>query len=76
MWFVRMDLDPEFAQALDREADAVVVWVPNEDGIEPRMRYPRVVEVVRRRFRPEARFGPIEVWRRVPDHSAEDQSSD
>lgn len=76
MWFVRMDLDPEFAQALDRESDAVVVWVPNEDGIEPRMRYPRVVEVVRRQFRPEARFGPIEVWRRVPDHSAEAQSSD
>ncbi|MEO6809176.1 MAG: hypothetical protein ABI353_08685 [Isosphaeraceae bacterium] len=76
MWFVRMDIDPEFAEALERENDAVVVWVPDETGIVPRMRYPRVVEVVRRRFRPEAKFGPIEVWRREPGPSVEAQSSD
>lgn len=39
MWFVRIDLDPKFADALERQTNAVMIWVPDEDGIEPGVRY-------------------------------------
>jgi hypothetical protein len=64
MWLVEIDLDAEFARALEEAPDSVVVWVSDEEGVEPRMQLPRLVETIRRLYEPEARFDNIEVWRR------------
>lgn len=64
-WSVEMDLDERFARELERSADSVVVWSPTE-GDHPRLRLPRLREVILRLYRPEARFGDFEVWRRKP----------
>lgn len=65
MWLVHIDLEPEFVQALEREADCVVVWSPGEHTLLSQLRLDRLAELIRRDFRPEARFGRIEVWRRA-----------
>mgnify|MGYP006873467682 CR=1 FL=1 len=67
MWMVREDLDARFAREL-REAgpDSVVVWVPAEADAQPRLPLKRLTRVIREEYRPEARFGPMEVWRREP----------
>lgn len=65
MWLVREDRDADFARAVAAERDAVVVWAPDEradDGME----LPGLVEAIRAHYTLEARFGEIEVWRRVP----------
>ena len=67
MWLIDLDLDVPFAEALEQSHDSVVVWSPAEIGAEPRLKLERVTSVIRRHYRPEARFGPIEVWRRSPD---------
>lgn len=63
--WVDIDLDPEFARELERSTDSVVVWESAQADVDPRMRLERVIEVVRKYYRPEARFGAIEVWRRT-----------
>jgi hypothetical protein len=68
--WVRIDLDTEFAQELLNSADAVVVWEPRQDEVDPAMRLERVIAVIREHFEPEARFGKVEVWRRRPVSSA------
>jgi hypothetical protein len=65
MWLVDVDLDAPFADALEQTPDSVVVWAPDEAGAEPRLRLDRVLAVVRREYRPAARFGRIEVWSRA-----------
>jgi len=65
MMWVAVDLDGEFAEALGSATDAVVVWEPDQARVDPRMTLPRTVAAIRRDYRPEARFGPIEVWRKV-----------
>lgn len=56
--------DAEFARRLDRAAaDAVVVWTPDEPGVEPNLRLPLLTAAVRLNYRPEARFGAFQVWR-------------
>ncbi len=65
MWMIDEDLDDVFAAALERSTDAVVVWVPDEVGVEPRMQLDRVSAAVRAHYRFESRFGRIEVWRRT-----------
>lgn len=65
MWSVNEDLDAEFAESLLQATDSVVIWAPNGMGVESRMRLPRVVGVIRRFYRPEARAGRIEIWRRT-----------
>ena len=67
MWLIDLDLDIPFAEALERTPDSVVVWSPAEIDTQPRLRLERVTSVIRRYYRPEARFGPIEVWRRSTD---------
>ena len=67
MWLIDLDLDIPFAEALERTPDSVVVWSPAEIDTQPRLKLERVTSVIRRYYRPEARFGPIEVWRRSPD---------
>jgi hypothetical protein len=71
MWLVDLDLEPEFAAALGRESDCVVVWSPGEFAMPSQLRLDRLADVIRRDFRPEARFGRIEVWRRARTISLE-----
>ncbi len=65
MWLVDIDLEPEFAAALERATDCVVVWSPAEDKVVSQMRLERLTAVIRKHYQPEARFGKIEVWRRA-----------
>jgi hypothetical protein len=69
MMFVNMNLDAQFARALERSPDAVVVWTPRTRTADPRLKLDRVAAVIRRDFRPEARFGELEVWRRRADRA-------
>jgi hypothetical protein len=65
-WMIQDDRDADFARDLEHAGDdSVVVWVPDEKP-QPRMSLPKVVEVVRRAYQFETRFGTIEVWRRRP----------
>jgi hypothetical protein len=66
MTLVNVDVDPEFADALERAEDSVVVWLPHKIAGERRMRYEKVHAVIRKYYEPAARFGKIEVWRRKP----------
>jgi hypothetical protein len=66
MTWVDIDLDPEFAEQLERADDSVAVWVPSRNGFEPRMQYEKVRAVIRKYYEPAARFGPMEVWNRKP----------
>jgi len=75
MWIVNEDLDAEFAESLLRATDSVVIWSPNERGVEARMRLARVVGVIRRFYQPEARAGRIEVWRRTDGPSTPSSTS-
>jgi hypothetical protein len=56
-----------FAAALEGTLDSVMVWSPGEDADPPGLKLNRVTAVIRRCYRPEARFGGIEVWRRSPE---------
>jgi hypothetical protein len=64
MLVVNMDVDAEFAEALERTEDSVVVWKPHRSGNEPSMRYERVHAVIRKYYEPAAQFGQFEVWSR------------
>jgi len=66
MTWVDIDLDPEFAEALQRADDSVAVWLPDRTAYEPWMRYEKVHAVIRKYYEPAARFGEVEVWRRKP----------
>ena len=68
--WIHIDLDAEFARDLLNSTDAVVVWEPSQDDVDPAMRLERVIAAIREHFEPEARFGDIEVWRRKPVSSA------
>ncbi len=65
MLLVNIDLEPEFAESLAQADDSVVVWSPEEHGLVSQLRLDRLAAVIREHYRPEARFGHIEVWRRA-----------
>ena len=67
-WFrwVGTGLEPDYCRALASAEYAVVVWTPGEKTDFPWMQLPRLVETIREHFRPEAKFGVMEVWRRIP----------
>jgi hypothetical protein len=67
MALVDFDLDPEFAEQLKRTPNSVVVWEPDQERAESRMRLTRVVEVIREYYEPAKSFGTIEVWKRKPE---------
>jgi hypothetical protein len=67
MLFVDIDLDSEFARDLERAADSVVVWTPDESEIPSRLRLDRLNGVIKQHYRLDARFGRIEVWRRASE---------
>jgi hypothetical protein len=62
-WAVDPTIEARFAEALEETPDSVVVWTPGEVG-PVAMDLDRLAPAIRRLYRPEARFGPIEVWRR------------
>jgi hypothetical protein len=65
--WIAPDDEDRFVESLERSDSCVAVWVPKEEGIGETLRLERLEGTIRRLFRPEARFGRIEVWRRVPD---------
>jgi hypothetical protein len=65
MWVIDMDLDAQFAESLVRTPNSIAVWSPDETKVDPRLSLPRLRAVIRQFYRPEARFGSIEVWRRL-----------
>lgn len=65
MWLVKMDLEPEFVAAIEREKNTVVVWSPAEHRLLSQLNLERLAAAIRRSYVPEAVFGPIEVWRRA-----------
>jgi hypothetical protein len=64
--WVGPEREPEFARALeDAGPEAVVVWAPEETMIDPKLAIEDMIAVIRRCYRPEAKFGIIEIWRRA-----------
>ena len=64
MVMIAMDLEPEFLSELEAAVDSVVVWSPDEPAFPGSLRFDRLCRFIRDHYRPEARFGRIEVWRR------------
>jgi hypothetical protein len=58
---VEPGLEARYVEALERTPDSVVVWNPRHGN----PRFPLLVKAVRRLYRPEVRFGSLEVWRHV-----------
>ncbi len=67
LWQVDPGMEGDYVAALERSRDSVVVWVPNEFGFDARLHLPVLAAAVHRFYRPEARFGSLEVWRRRTD---------
>ena len=65
MLLVAIDLDPEFAAALEQATDSVVVWSPDDFKGPTQLQLDRLHDVIRQHYRPEVRFGRIEIWRRA-----------
>jgi hypothetical protein len=66
LYLVDPGMEDQYAEALEKAADSLVVWYPNAKAtIAPSLRYPRLVKLIRRFYRPEVRFGNMEVWRHV-----------
>jgi hypothetical protein len=66
VWSVDAAREADFAQALEVADDAVVVWVPGEKSFDPRLQVESLERTVRQFYRPEARMGTMEIWRRIP----------
>lgn len=65
MLYVPIDLEPEFAAALEQADDCLVIWYPGQHQYLSQLTLERLTSVIRAHYRPEARFGPIEVWCRA-----------
>jgi hypothetical protein len=68
---IPMTTEREYIPYLERTPNSIVVWEPSKslkgEYFGPRrepFEYRELAETVRRLYEPEARFGPIEVWRR------------
>jgi hypothetical protein len=67
LWNVDAGLKSAFVASLERAPDdTVVVWIPNEPRVPSDLRLPELERAIREHYRPETRFGTIEVWRRKP----------
>jgi hypothetical protein len=62
MW-VKPDDKDAYRRALELAGDSVVVWVPDELGVGAGLELEDIQQLILRLYRPEARFGAIEVWR-------------
>ncbi|WP_165231794.1 hypothetical protein [Aquisphaera insulae] len=67
LWLNSFHTEADFVGFLEQADDSVVVWAPGEaawhDPLEKP--YESLAQAVRRRYRPAARFGGIEVWTRI-----------
>ena len=70
LWSVDPGVEDQYAEALAHTRESVVVWVPDETAVNPRLRLPGLARTIRRHYSPEARFGNLEVWR----HKSSSQS--
>ena len=59
MTLVRLDLDAEFADALVRSPNSVVVWNPDRAGEIPLLPVPRIIAVIHEYYAPAARFRAV-----------------
>jgi len=68
LWLSSLDIgrEADFARLLEEADDAVVVWIPGERSFHPRLQIPILERTVLQFYRPEARLGGIQVWRRLP----------
>lgn len=66
---------PAFARSLASSPDAVIVWIPEEFGVDFTMELPEVVDVIRSLYEPAIRFGQIEVWRRRNEGPHDDREA-
>jgi hypothetical protein len=66
LFVVRPGDEGRFARALEESRDSVVVWAPGDEGPESIRRFKELDSAIRRLYRPAARFGAIEIWRRRP----------
>jgi hypothetical protein len=65
--------DRVYLEQLEAEVDSVVVWAPEDEGPEPGLVSAPLIDLVRRRYEPAARFGVIEVRRRRPEQGQENR---
>ncbi len=52
------------APSTEAPSGTVAVWDPENTTFDARLRLDRIAPVLRRSYRPEARFGTIEIWRK------------
>ncbi len=71
IWQVDPSMEEAFVTAMRNSRDSVVVWVPGETSARPGLQLPIIAAAIPRFYRPEARFGLIEVWRRRADDSGD-----
>jgi hypothetical protein len=69
MVFVEIELDSQFAQALEAATDSIVVWEPDQHDFDPRIKVGHVIGVIRKHYEPAARFDGIEIWTRKHEPS-------
>src|SRR5262249_14551072 len=65
LYSVDPDFQDRYAHALAITHESVVVWVPGETAPGAQLKLPRLVQTIRRFYRPEACFENFEVWRHV-----------
>jgi hypothetical protein len=65
-WLIMIDQegDAQFAEALRRSPNAVVVWAPSEKNVPGLIEIPILTNVIEELYELHHRFGLIEVWRR------------
>ena len=61
---VSPEQEDRFAEALDRHADTLVVWTPDDKLMVDELKFPKIEAVIRRRYHPLVQFGHIHVWGR------------
>ena len=65
LWSVNPKLEPAFVRSLeDAPAGSVVVWAPSESPLNAARKLELLPKAVTRSYRPEAKFGVIEIWRK------------
>jgi hypothetical protein len=62
LWCVDPGIEGPFLEALERTSNSIVVWIPDEKVVDPRLKLPRLVRAIERYYHPVARFGDLEVW--------------
>jgi len=56
----------EFVESLRKAEDSVVLWSPDEHGVDPLFRIDEIAAEIRKLYDFEEVFGPIQIWRRKP----------